>query len=111
MLATYWNGICQTTGIILGYVIPRDPRVFLLGLISGEVFQKEDEYLFKVLSIASKNAITQSWLKKLSPQLDHWREVVEEIHSMEKLTYLLHIKGHFYNNRWSKWLTYKSKEA
>uniref|UniRef100_A0A3Q3B6N5 Reverse transcriptase domain-containing protein n=1 Tax=Kryptolebias marmoratus TaxID=37003 RepID=A0A3Q3B6N5_KRYMA len=110
-MALYWDGICQTIGIILGYAIPKDPRIFLLGLICGEVFQKEDEYLFKILSIASKKAITRSWLKKLPPQLDHWREVVEEIHSMEKLMYLLHIKGHFYNKRWSKWLAYRSKEA
>uniref|UniRef100_A0A3B5QUX2 Reverse transcriptase domain-containing protein n=1 Tax=Xiphophorus maculatus TaxID=8083 RepID=A0A3B5QUX2_XIPMA len=110
-LATYWDEICQTTGIILGYVIPKDPRIFLLGLMSEKVFQKEDQYLFKVLSIASKKAITRSWLKKLPPQLNHWRDVVEEIHSMEKLTYLLRMKGHSYNKRWSKWLTYKSKEA
>lgn len=59
---------------------PETPRIFLLGLISGEVLQKEDVYLFQIVSIAcKKKAIIRFWLKRPQPQLDRWQGIVEEI--------------------------------
>lgn len=107
---SFWDGICQTIGNILGYVIPGDPKILLLGLISGRMLQKETCISLKFYQLQEKT-ITRSWLKSLLPQVDHWQRIVEEIHSVEKLTYLLRIKGQTFNKRWTKWFTYKSEEA
>uniref|UniRef100_A0A8C9X7I8 Reverse transcriptase domain-containing protein n=1 Tax=Sander lucioperca TaxID=283035 RepID=A0A8C9X7I8_SANLU len=101
-LEQFWDSIFLITGRIMGYVIPKDPKIFLLGLLPGEVVQKDDIYLFKILMIACKKPITRSWLKIDPPRTEQWKEIVEEIHSMEKMTYFLRIKGHIYNKRWTK---------
>lgn len=56
---------------ILGYNIPNDPQFIYLGLIPDEVIGKEDLYLFKVLSLAAKKAITRKLLKMDPPGLSH----------------------------------------
>lgn len=109
-LEQFWDSIFLISGRIMGYVIPKDPKMFLLGLLPGEVVQKDDIYLFKILMIACKKAITRSWLKIDPPRTEQWKEIVEEIHSMEKMTYFLCIKGHTYNKRWTKWFAYKEAE-
>ena len=74
---------------IFGYNIPNEPRHIYLGLISDDVMGKEDIHLFKILSLAAKKAIARSWLKTDPPELSHWLDIIEEIRSMEQLTYSL----------------------
>lgn len=64
---------------IFGYNIPNDPRYIHLGLIPDDVIGKKDIYLFKILSLAAKKAITRSWLRTDPPGLSHWLDIVEQI--------------------------------
>lgn len=66
-------------GESFGYNIPNDPLCIYLGLIPDDVIGKEDIYLFKILSLAAKKAITRSWLRTDQPGLSHWLDIVEEI--------------------------------
>lgn len=50
------------------------PGVFRTGVMG-----KQDIYLFKILSFASKKAITRRWLKTDPPELTLWLDIVEEI--------------------------------
>ena len=88
-------------GQILGYNVPNEPRYIYLGLIPDNVIDKKDIYLFKILSLAAKTAITRSWLRTDPPGLSHWLDNVEEIQSMEQMIYSLRIKTELYTVRWT----------
>lgn len=36
-----------------------------------------------------KKAIIHKWLQAEQPTVDNWREIIKEIHEMERLTFLL----------------------
>lgn len=81
-LKTFRDNIFKTTELIQSYAVPRDPAIFLLGLLPAKIFEKEDKYLFKILSVASRKAITRSLMQTDPPCLNHWLDIIEEIYIM-----------------------------
>lgn len=65
-----------------------------------DVVQTKDWYLIKILLVASKKAITRNWYNAEPPTNDHWLEIIQDIYSMEKLTYQLKLKGHIHEDNW-----------
>lgn len=108
-IQTFWDAVLRVMGEVFGYNIPNNPLYIYLGLISDNVIRKEDVYLFKILSLAAKKAITRTWLSSEPPGLNHWLDVVEEIRTMEQMTYSLRIKTELCTARWSKWHLYVTK--
>ncbi|CAJ1058984.1 unnamed protein product [Xyrichtys novacula] len=105
-IQTFWDEVLRVMGKVFGYNLPKDPRFIYLGLILEDVMGKEDIYLFKILSLAAKKAITRTWLRTDPPELSDWLTIVEEIRSMEQMTYRLRIKAELYAVRWTKWHLY-----
>ena len=68
-----------------------------------------DKYLLKILTVAAKKAITRKWLQSSPPAVDNWKEIIKEIHEMERLTFLLRLRKDVYIARWSKWIKYLSE--
>ena len=88
---------------ILGHGFPRDPQVVYLGLITEENVHRTDWFLFKVLTIAGRKAITRNWLECEPPGVKDWMTIVREIFSMEKMTAILRTRADIHDNRWRKW--------
>ena len=92
----------------MGYGIACDPGILYLGLIPEDVVGQEDIYLFKILTVAAKKAITKRWLKTHPPREKHWLDIIEDIYVMEKITYNLRAQAEIFEKRWLKWNWYKS---
>lgn len=91
----------------MGYGIPCDPRAVYLGLIPEGMIGKEDIYLFKILTL--QKAITKNWLKSDPPEQTLWVDIVDQLCSMERLTYCLRTKEGVHQQRWEKWYLFKRK--
>ena len=65
--AINWDKIWRGLRKILGYEIPKSDKVLYLGNLTQDIIRKEDEYLVKVLLLASKKAITRLWYKAEPP--------------------------------------------
>lgn len=91
--------ICET----LGYSIPFTCVVLYLGHLEGNV-SKDDQYLTKILLIASKKTITKNWMKPDVPKTEQWFTIIKEIEVMEWLTYKLKLKEELHVKNWVKWI-------
>ena len=60
----------------------------------------------KVLLAASKKAITRKWLKKDSPTVTQWIDMVKKIHHMEQMTFALRTQQERGQEYWEKWVSY-----
>ena len=101
-IQAFWEDIQRTIQHILGLQIPPTCTTLYLGNLSDEITQS-DKYLLRILTTAAKKAITRKWLQADPPTLSNWLEIVEEIHVLEKLTFLLRLRRDLYITRWSKW--------
>ena len=102
-LQGFWDRVVQILEEFFSYKIPRDPHTLYLGLIREGTIQKKDFYLFKLLILSCKKAMTRNWLKSDPPSPGQWLDIVEEIYLMERLTYYLRMKAGTLDQQWHKW--------
>ena len=101
----FWEMLHDTICEVLQYEIPNTCLVMYLGGIEEHVHE-EDEYILKILLAAGKKAITRNWLKAEVPDCEQWREIIDKIKEMERLTFKIRLRKELYDRRWEKWNVY-----
>ena len=106
VLTTYWTLVCNGIRDVLKHELAIDHGLILLGKVHGGTMNSDDKYLIRIMRAAALKLITKNWLRKVSPGLVKWRELMEQIKEMEKLTYK--IRGNPRNGQilWIKWENY-----
>lgn len=65
-----------------------------------------NKYLFSILLIAAKKAVTRCWLLPNPPTSSHWINIVNEIYRMEAITFSIRLKKRVFVKLWSEWVRY-----
>lgn len=92
VISKYWEEIKVTMERIMGIVIPSGFEALYLGLRPDTVKGSQHKYMYNILLLASKKAITRRWLTKDPPTVKDWIKVVQDIFVMEKLTFTLRLE-------------------
>lgn len=66
----------------------------------------EDKYLYTILTVAAKKAITRCWLLPEPPATSEWINIVNEIYVMESITFSIRLRRNTFVKLWSKWVRY-----
>lgn len=106
-ITAYWTDVMKAIRSILCSELIFNFSVIFLGNIPAGL-KKQDRYLLQILLASSKKAITKRWLNEEPPTLTEWKEIVQEIQCMEKLTFSLRQaagRGELYWKNWKKYIS------
>uniref|UniRef100_A0A3Q3BC05 ribonuclease H n=1 Tax=Kryptolebias marmoratus TaxID=37003 RepID=A0A3Q3BC05_KRYMA len=101
-ITPFWLEVIGEINAKMGLNLRYDFAVAFLGDLP-QTLGKSDRYLLLVLLAGARKAITRRWMDVEPPSNSDWREIVEEIHTMERLTFSLRLATHKYNRYWKKW--------
>lgn len=87
-------------------VIPFEFMTLCLGLKPDTEKGPENKYMYNILLLSSKKAITRKWLVKDSPTIEDWIKVVQDIFIMEKLTFILRLEQDKFESYWKTWINF-----
>lgn len=59
-----------------------------------------------MLLAASKKTITRKWLKTEAPTIGEWIKIVQDMYTLEKLSFALKGRRDLFFRTWSKWTDY-----
>ena len=89
---TFWRKIYSELVIVFGSDITFKWDELLFGLTHSRTMDVHSRYLFGVLSVAARKAITKRWLKPDAPSLEDWFDITYEIFVMERITFSLKLQ-------------------
>lgn len=104
VISGFWEKSIRELSKIFGISFNKNSLVLLLGKVP-EVINKEDHHLFLIIRAALIKQITRKWLKD-NVTNDKWKDLVKEIHEMEKITTRDRNQVYISEERWEKWLRY-----
>ena len=91
---------------VFGFDIDFSFQVLYLGRLPEKLKDMAEMYMFKVMLVASKKAITKKWLNQQAPKLSDWFDVMHTIYMMEKMTFALRLKTDAFDVRWQGWISF-----
>ena len=80
---------------ILKVKIPFSFEVLYLGKENQEITRSGDKYIYRIMLVAAKKAITKKWFKTDAPNREDWVEVTR-------------LKTETFKNYWENWVNFVS---
>ena len=110
LIQPFWQEVTKEIGAIFGIEIECSFVTLYLGRIPVGLMSR-DTYLYKIILAACKKAITRKWLQVIPPTKDDWSTIVNEIDTMESLTFSLRLRADQYSRNWCKWFCYLAPQT
>lgn len=107
-IASFWLCIQQVLETVFSRKIAVCFRILYLVDLDDMEWSNKDKYLLRILLVACKKSITKKWLKKQSPSVNDWIDIIHSIFIMERITYNIRTQKEVFIENWQKWITYIS---
>lgn len=99
-IVPFWQEVNKNMEKILKLQLPFTFEVLYLGKEIQQVTRPGEKYLFRIMLVSAKKAITRKWLNKDVPGINEWIEVMLDVYRLEKLTFLTRFKTDLFKNYW-----------
>jgi len=107
-VAPFWRNVHGVLEAVFGVDIPFDFKTMYLSDLEELNFVKQDQYLMRVLLVASKKALTKKWLTNVIPTTNEWIDLIYHIYIMERITFSFRGKIEVFTDNWFRWTTHVS---
>ena len=106
-LAPYWECVCEALDEIMGFEVPRSPRIALLGDTTEIPMDKRARVRFiKLAMIAGTKCILMLWKSSDPPSFSMWLKEVSSYMVSEKIMFNLKKKPQLFVKCWSGFKEY-----
>lgn len=104
----FWRKVYSELESIFGTGITFNWDELLFGLVHSANVSVKNKYLFGILSLAARKAITRKWLKPDVPSIDEWYDIIYDVYVMERITFSMRLQQSKFNDIWKQWKMYIS---
>lgn len=101
ILSNYWQNVQEEIKKCFQIDIPLEPLYFILGILPEDLSENSDTDLLRTLLLIANKVITSLWLQPHPPTVAQWKERIQEVYSIERLTASLHLKIEAYIRKWT----------
>lgn len=103
----FWNDIINLIQEILAIVIPKDPKLFILGKIPNNSNWNQKEKCFVELGILlAKRVVVRHWKNPSGPSTGEWFNELVTTLPLEKATYIIRNKQQLFYDIWGPFIQY-----
>ena len=102
----FWQGLKNCMENILKIELPFTFDILYLGKRNQGITNPGDKYIFRIMLVAGKKAITRRWMKTDAPKMEDWFDVMHNIYMMERLTFSARLESDKFKNFWKNWVDF-----